>query len=91
MENKTTIELLELINKLEVQSNEDPNGGTDWYTYAEAIDTLKNREPFKGIMGESEDPNDPSLEERVEELEDLVKKLRRHSHHEKSGDVVIRI
>lgn len=91
MENKTTIELLELISNLEVESKKDPNGETDWDKYAEAIGELRNREPFKGILGESEDVNDPTLQERIEELEDKVKKLLRHKHDERSGDVLIRI
>lgn len=91
MENKTTIELLELISKLEAKANKDPNGETDWNTFESALGELRNREPFRGILGESEDPNDPTLQERVEELEDSIKKLKRHSHHLKSDDVVIRI
>ena len=91
MENKTTIELLELISKLEKEANKDTNGNTDWDKYELAIGELRNREPFKGIMGESDDPNDQTLQQRLEEVEDIVKKLRRHSHHEKSGDVMIRI
>ncbi|MCK4307294.1 hypothetical protein KAW50_03590 [candidate division WOR-3 bacterium] len=91
MENKTTIELLELISKLEKQADKDPNGETDWEKLDEALEELRNREPFRGILGESDDPNDLTLQERIEELEDTVKELRRHKHYERSGDVMIRI
>ena len=91
MENKTTIELIELISKLEAEANKSTNGETDWEKYTEAMDELKSREPFKGLWGESDDENDPTFQERIEELEDKVKKLCRHSHQEKTGDVVVRI
>jgi len=91
MENKTTIELLELIGKLEAEANKDPDGKTDWDKYEEAINELKTRELFRGIYGTKDDKNDLTFQERIKELEDNVKKLCRHSHQEKSGDVVIRI
>lgn len=91
MENKTTIELLELISKLEKESQKDPDGSTDWEKYEEIIGELQNREPFRGILGESKDVNDPTLQERIVALEETVKYLRRHKHDEKSGDVMVRI
>ena len=91
MENKTTTELLELISKMDAQSSKDPDGILDWDKYGEALAELRKREPFRGIWGESEDQNDPTLEERLEELENIVKQLKRHKHNEKSGDVMVRI
>ena len=90
MENKTTIELLELLWKLDKQS-EKKEGEIDWDKWEEALAELRKREPFSGIFGESEDSNDPTLEERIEVLEEIVKSLKRHKHDEKSGDVMIRI
>lgn len=90
MENKTTIELLDQISKLEIKSNQK-DGEIDWDKYGELTVELCKRYPFSEIIGEKDDKNDFTLEERIEELEETVKQLRRHSHHEKSGDVMIRI
>lgn len=87
MENKTTTELLDLAWKLENL----PENKQDWDKYEEVIAELRKRYPFSEILGEKDDPNDYTLEEKVEELEDDVKLLKRHKHDEKTGDVLTRI
>ncbi len=91
MENKTTVELIELISKLEKESEKDKDGRFDWDKYEEVSAELVKRYPFSEILGVKDDPNDFTLEERINELEETVKLLKRHKHEEKSGDVVVRI
>lgn len=87
MENMKTTELLDLVWKLENL----PDGKVDWDRYGEATAELRKRYPFSEILGEKDDPNDYTLEETVEGLEEDVKLLKRHKHGDKSGDVLIRI
>lgn len=92
MENKTTTELLELLRK----TPEEGDKGYDefWASdgiYERAIEELKNREPFTQILGEDEDRSLPAVWEEIEKLQDEIKKLKRHKHDERSGDVMIRI
>ncbi len=92
MENKTTTELLELLNK----SPEEGEKGYDefWETdgiYEEIMEELKTREPFSSILNPDYDESLPSAFEAIKELEEEVKKLKRHKHDERSGDVLIRI
>jgi len=90
MENKTTTELLDLLFKLDKKSEKDVEN-VDWKQYDEINSEIQKRFPFNKILGELDDPNDYSLEERIENLEADVKKLKRHKHDEKNGDVLIRI
>jgi len=85
MENKKTTELLDLIPKLI-----DKNGNL-LEGYNEALEELKNREPFYEILNEEYDESLPALKEQIDELVGEIKKLKRHKHDEKSGDVLIRI
>lgn len=89
MENKTTSELLDLLFKYEKQAEKDDD--FDWDKYEEVLGELRNREPFKKIIGESSQNDEATLIEKVEELIEDVKLLKRHKHDEHSGDVLIRI
>lgn len=84
MENKKTTELLDLLQKLVDKDGNLLDG------YDEAYEELKSREPFSNIL-ESKYETGESLEEKIAYLEDEVKKLKRHKHDEKNGDVLIRI
>ncbi len=89
MENKKTTELLDLIATIEKKGELEDK--FNWDEYGEACAELRKRFPFSEILGEKDDPNDYTLEERIEELEDKGKQLKRHKHDEKSGDVMVRI
>ena len=91
MENKTTTELLDLLFKLEKQSEKEDGNKFDWDKFEDVCAELRKRYPFSEILGVKEDQNDFTLEERIESLEEDVKLLKRHKHDEKSGDVMIRI
>lgn len=87
MENKKTTELLEMLSHL------DENKG-DWSTggkYAQIIAELKTREPFTELLNEDYDESLPSAWVAIEDLREEIKKLKRHKHDGKTGDVVIRI
>jgi len=84
MENKTTTELLDLLTKLVDKEGNLQDG------WQEAYDELLTRTPFDSIL-ESELETGESLQERVDDLEHEIKKLNRHKHDEKNGDVLIRI
>lgn len=88
MENKTTTELLDLLQKFEKKAAK--KGEYNWDEYGEIFAELRKREPFRTIIG-NENNGDPSLEERIEGLESDIKLLKRHKHDEHSGDVLIRI
>ena len=88
MENKTTTELLELLRKL------PDNGDETWGSggkYTKIIDELKTRYPFQDLLDEDWENSLPDLINQIKELKDEIKKLRRHKHDEKNGDVLIRI
>jgi len=85
MENKTTTELLDLLSKLIDKDGNLLKG------YEEAEEELKSREPFWQIFNEDFDESIPALLERIEDLEAEIKKLKRHKHDDKTGDVLIRI
>lgn len=91
MENKTTTELLDLLGKLDKEIEKDEDGKFDYDKYDEVIEEIKTRYPFSEILGEHSDPNDFTLEERIDSLEADIKLLKRHKHEDKSGDVMIRI
>ena len=92
MENKTTTELLDLLDKT---PKEGEKGYDDFWAsggkYQQIITELKEREPFIQILGEDWDASLPAVWEEIESLQEDIKKLKRHKHEEKSGDVVIRI
>ncbi len=85
MENKTTTELIELLNKI---SKKEP---FDEQKYSEVMAELKEREPFLQILGEDWDTSLPAVWEEIEDLKAEIKKLKRHKHDDKTGDVLIRI
>ena len=87
MENKKTTELLDLLKTLIGKDGEIE----DLDKYNECLEELKNREPFFQILNDEWDEAIPAILNRVELLETEVKKLKRHKHDEKSGDVLIRI
>ena len=88
MENKTTTELLELLRKL-------PDSGDETWglggKYEQITSELKSRYPFYEILNEDDETSLPSAWAAIEKIKDEIKKLKRHKHDEKSGDVVIRI
>ena len=86
MENKTTTELLEILWKIEKADSDDK-----WDEYEAAYTELCSRTPFKDILGMRTEANEFTLEERIDELEDQLKLLKRHKHDPNNGDVLIRI
>ena len=88
MENKTTIELLDILWK--VNKKEEPTD-KEWDNYTDALAELEKRPPFNKIIGENEFQNEFTHEERLEKLEEDIKLLKRHKHDDKSGDVLVRI
>ena len=99
MENKTTTELLDLIGKYSVKERNDKEiSDKECEDYVGAIKELQQRAPFNLIFNSEDNyysEEKPTLEERLdtieENLEDFEKKIKRHKHDEKSGDVMIRI
>ena len=85
MENKTTTELLDLLTKLIDEDGSYKDG------FEEALDELKTREPFFRILEEDYDEGLPEAFRQLEEIKDDIKKLKRHKHDEKTGDVMARI
>lgn len=88
MENKKTSELLDFLYTIE--SKKEPSD-EDWDAHTEASAELEKRPPFNSIIGEREEQNEFSLEERVEVLEKDSKLIKRHKHDDKNGDVLVRI
>ena len=92
MENKTTTELLELLNKA---PKEGEKGYDEFWSsdgkYERVMDEIKTRYPFYNILNEDDDESLPSVWKVIKELQEEVKLLKRHKHEEKSGDVMIRI
>ncbi len=87
MENKTTTELLEVLRKKGTGSGDN----YDQETYDSAFTELKKRSPFWEILDEDWEEGIPAILVRLADLEDEVKKLKRHKHDEKTGDVMIRV
>jgi hypothetical protein len=85
VENKTTADLLNQLAKLAEKDWE--SGGK----YEVLIGELRNREPFLEILGEDWDTSLPAVWKVIEELREEIKLLKRHSHNEKNGDVLVRI
>lgn len=92
MENKTTIELLELLHKAPAEGEKDYDKfwGSEG-TYEQIMDEIKEREPFLQILGEDWDTALPAVWEAIEGILETLKELRRHKHEQKSGDVMVRI
>ena len=82
MENKTTTELLDLLEKL---IDKDGNLQDGWQ---EAFDELLSREPFYSLY---KPIDDSTLAEELKDIREEIKLLKRHKHEEKSGNVMIRI
>lgn len=90
MENKNTSELLDLLWKYERESEKTGDALPD--EYDDVVAELRKRPPFDRIVGNRQDEGyEPSIEEKPEEALDDVKRLKRHKHDERSGDVMIRI
>lgn len=85
MENKTTTELLDLLLKLTDKDGRLKNG------YEECLEEIKMREPFFTILNPDWEESLPALLERIKEIEDDIKKLKRHKHDKNNEDVLIRI
>lgn len=85
MENKTTTELLNLLNSL--KETDYASGGK----YERLIAELRKREPFIQILDEDWDEGIPALWRKIEELQETIKLLKRHKHDEKTGDVMVRV
>jgi hypothetical protein len=64
-------------------------GKEDWNKFADVLAELRTREPFSRFIGI--DVGNPSLDEKVDQLLEDVKLLKRQKHDEHSGDVLIRI
>ena len=92
MENKTTTELLELLRKA---PKEDIKGYDEFWAsdgiYEQIMEELKIRYPFQILLDEDWENSLPNLVNQVEDLKEEIKKLKRHKHDEKTGDVLIRI
>lgn len=82
LENKKTSELLDLLPTLTAEDGQLLDG------WDEVREELLSREPFytlyKPIDGDT-------VSEELENIREEIKKLKRHKHDEKNGDVLIRI
>ena len=87
MENKKTTELIDLLNNLSEEKGDWKSGGK----YEQITGELETREPFIQILGKDWDTSLPAVWEAIKEIQEDIKKLKRHKHEEKSGDVMIRI
>jgi hypothetical protein len=85
MENKTTTELLEELAN--IKDEDFDTGGK----YEEIIAVLKYREPFTNLLNDMYDLSLPAAWEAIQALQEEVKRLKRHKHDEKNGDVLVRI
>ena len=88
MENKTTIELLELLRKLPEEGEEIWGEGGK---YEQIMGELETRHPFADILNPDYEDSLPAAWEAIKDIETTIKELRRHKHDERSGDVMIRI
>ena len=87
MENKTTTELLDLLQKLSEDKGDYAQGGR----YEQIMEVLKDREPFFQLLNPNDEESLPAVWDVVRNLQEEVKKLKRHKHDQTSGDVLIRI
>ena len=86
MENKTTTELIDLLNQDFTDSDYDDGG-----KYTRIMNELKNRSPFQEMLNKVYEESLPHLANQLEQLQSDVKLLKRHKHDEKNGDVLVRI
>lgn len=96
MENKKTTELLDFIGKYSVKErNEESISDKEADDYVEATNELVMRQPFssifKGYYSEEEKPIVEKISDLEKNFDDFQKKIKRHKHDERSGDVMIRI
>lgn len=82
MENKKTTELLDLLQKLVEPDGHLKEG------YEECLEELRSREPFYSLL---KPRDDETVSEELDALEGEIKKLKRHKHDEKTGDVMVRV
>jgi hypothetical protein len=87
MENKKTTEIIDSLNNLSEEKGDYAAGGK----YEKLMGELATREPFLQILGEDYDKSIPAIWELLEEIQEDIKKIKRHKHDEKSGDVMVRI
>lgn len=87
MENKKTTELIDEFIKLPEQGKEWESGGR----YEQLMKELSKRYPFQNLLNKEWEDSLPFLFQEVEELKEEIKKLKRHKHDEKTGDVMIRV
>ena len=81
-ENKKTSELLDLLPTLVDETGHLLDG------WEECREEIMSREPFYSLLK----PRDgDTVSEELEAIEEDIKKLKRHKHDEKNGDVLIRI
>ena len=92
MENKKTTELIDLLHSLTDKEGNLKKG------YNEALEELKNREPFWTLLNTDSEQSVWAIIEwleelagEVESLEKEIKLLKRHKHDEKTGDVMVRV
>lgn len=86
MENKTTTELIDLLNQ-EFSDSDYEEGGK----YSLIMNELKNRSPFQEMLNEVYEESLPYLASQIEKLQNDVRLLKRHKHDENNGDVLVRI
>lgn len=84
MENKKTSELLDLLAK-------NTGDSYDSEFQEELTAELAKRSPFFELLNPDWDESIPALVLRLDEFEAEIKKLKRHKHDEKTGDVMIRV
>ena len=84
MENKKTTELLDLLAK-------NTGDNYDGEKNEELLGELRNREPFFTLLNPDWEESVPRLIATVKELEEEIKKLKRHKHDAKTDDVMVRI
>lgn len=82
LENKKTSELLDLLQTLVDEQGNLQEG------YEEVREELLSREPFYSL---NKPRGDETISEELDEIDEDIKKLKRHKHDEKNGDVLIRI
>ena len=82
MENKSILELLELLNKLK---NKNGNLSDEWY---EVWDALLEWEPFCTILNPDNEKGIPQIFEEIKELKNEIRKLKNHKH-DKNGEVMV--
>lgn len=85
MENKRTTELIDDLKNL-IEDDFTVGG-----KYEQLMSELKNRSPFAEILNDGYDDTLVEAWQVIRELQAEVKKLKRHKHDDRTGDVLIRI